>query len=278
MSEQKDPVAKDGIRMFFIWLAVLGGILAPLWFIIAPVGTKLGLWGWPFALGKMSFQWGPKVLIAGAVLTGLAIILSLIKSPRLKPLLFSLIPVVMIGAFLAVILPKVEQGRRLPPIHDVQTDWSDPVSFSDSMMATRGDEANPVLVQPIIPESAKARWPDYAGMPVADAQRKAYPDIKSFIAPVPADILYSAAFATLTAEGIEIVTNDEAGLRLEGTHTSFWYDFKDDVVVRIQPKGEGSQIDIRSTSRVGLSDLGANATRVRGILEGVKQRLQLSEE
>jgi uncharacterized protein (DUF1499 family) len=53
---------------------------------------------------------------------------------------------------------------------------------------------------------------------------------------------------------------------VEATDTTFWFGFKDDVVVRVRPEGEGSRIDVRSMSRVGVSDLGANAERVRKFL------------
>jgi uncharacterized protein (DUF1499 family) len=62
--------------------------------------------------------------------------------------------------------------------------------------------------------------------------------------------------------GLEIVAVDkEAGL-VEATATTFWFGFKDDVVVRIVGNGEGSRIDLRSMSRVGQGDVGANADRI----------------
>ena len=60
--------------------------------------------------------------------------------------------------------------------------------------------------------------------------------------------------------------NLEAGI-IEATETTFWYGFKDDVVIRIQPsEGGGSVVDVRSISRVGGSDIGANADRIRKFL------------
>ncbi|MCA6329217.1 MAG: DUF1499 domain-containing protein, partial [Phenylobacterium sp.] len=47
----------------------------------------------------------------------------------------------------------------------------------------------------------------------------------------------------------------------------------DDVAVRIRPSATGgSVVDVRSTSRVGLSDLGANAKRIEAFLAGLKVR------
>jgi uncharacterized protein (DUF1499 family) len=67
----------------------------------------------------------------------------------------------------------------------------------------------------------------------------------------------------LAQMGLEIVAVDaEAGL-VEATATTTWFGFKDDVVVRVVPDGDGARIDIRSMSRVGQSDVGVNAARIR---------------
>jgi uncharacterized protein (DUF1499 family) len=67
--------------------------------------------------------------------------------------------------------------------------------------------------------------------------------------------------------GWEIVSSDAPGGRIEATDTSMWFGFKDDVVVRVLPDPSGgSRVDVRSVSRVGTSDIGANAKRVREFL------------
>jgi uncharacterized protein (DUF1499 family) len=60
---------------------------------------------------------------------------------------------------------------------------------------------------------------------------------------------------------------DRQAGRIEATDTTAMYGFKDDVVIRIRPRGEGSLIDLRSVSRVGQSDLGANAARIQAFME-----------
>ena len=66
--------------------------------------------------------------------------------------------------------------------------------------------------------------------------------------------------------GWELLESDPAGLRIEATDRTFWFGFADDVVVRITEAGDGSRVDVRSLSRVGGGDLGANANRVREYL------------
>ena len=67
--------------------------------------------------------------------------------------------------------------------------------------------------------------------------------------------------------GLEIVAVNPDEGRVEATATTFWFGFKDDVIVRVLAEGEGSRIDLRSMSRVGRSDIGANAARILAFRE-----------
>jgi uncharacterized protein (DUF1499 family) len=70
----------------------------------------------------------------------------------------------------------------------------------------------------------------------------------------------------LTDQGLEIVAVDsDAGL-VEATATTFWFGFKDDLVVRVEAIESGSRVDVRSVSRVGQSDVGQNAKRIEKFL------------
>ena len=59
--------------------------------------------------------------------------------------------------------------------------------------------------------------------------------------------------------------------RIEASQSSFWFGFVDDVVIRVQPAGAGSRVDMRSLSRQGVGDLGVNARRVRAYMAALKQ-------
>jgi uncharacterized protein (DUF1499 family) len=72
--------------------------------------------------------------------------------------------------------------------------------------------------------------------------------------------------------GWEIVAVDPEAGRVEATATTLWFGFKDDVVVRVRPGQTGATVDVRSISRVGGGDLGANAARVRAFLERLSDR------
>ena len=60
--------------------------------------------------------------------------------------------------------------------------------------------------------------------------------------------------------------------QVEATDTSTFFRFKDDVVVRVRPApGGGSLVDMRSISRVGGSDVGMNAKRIRAFLADLQR-------
>src|SRR6202030_4783468 len=49
--------------------------------------------------------------------------------------------------------------------------------------------------------------------------------------------------------------------------------FRDDVAVRVRATHEGARIDVRSASRYGRHDLGANAARVRSLIDDIDDAL-----
>ena len=59
--------------------------------------------------------------------------------------------------------------------------------------------------------------------------------------------------------------------RIEAVYTSRGFGFKDDFIVRLSSsEDELVRVDVRSKSRVGKSDLGDNAARVREFLGRMK--------
>ena len=97
----------------------------------------------------------------------------------------------------------------------------------------------------------------------SEAQRRAYPDIQPLRLPVAPNIAFERAKGAMEEAGWQIVREDPSAGRIEAVATTRWFGFKDDVVVRITADGAGSRVDMRSKSRVGRSDLGTNAQRIR---------------
>ena len=93
------------------------------------------------------------------------------------------------------------------------------------------------------------------------------------IAPGSVEDGYAAALAAVEDRGWDVVLADPEEGRIDATETTFWYGFKDDILIRVLPDEAGVRIDVRSVSRVGLSDLGVNAKRVRDLLDELEVRL-----
>jgi uncharacterized protein (DUF1499 family) len=113
----------------------------------------------------------------------------------------------------------------------------------------------------------------YDGKEVADLQHQAYPDLASFTSSAPSEKVFEAAKAAIKAMGMQLVDADQAQGRIEANHTSLLYGFTDDMVVRISKMPEGTKVDVRSKSRVGRSDLGQNAKRIRTFVQQLKANL-----
>lgn len=132
-------------------------------------------------------------------------------------------------------------------IHDVTTDTENPPLFV-ALHALRLTTFN---------------GPEYAGEKVSRIQKEAYPDIQPHIVDAAPAVAFDRALAAARAMGWQIIASVPDDGRIEATATTRWLRFRDDVVVRVTPHGAGSRIDARSKSRIGRSDFGANATRIR---------------
>jgi uncharacterized protein (DUF1499 family) len=108
---------------------------------------------------------------------------------------------------------------------------------------------------------------------VASQQKQAYPDLAPATFSAPKDQVFQAARRSVDAMGLKLSGEDANAGRLEATHTSLWYGFTDDIVVRISETAEGTRVDVRSKSRVGRSDIGQNAKRIRTFLATLRSEL-----
>lgn len=291
MTDNSDDTAAPsaGWRGTFAAAALGFAVFSILWFVAAAVGTKLGLWDWQFGLLRMSIGWGPMILMAAGGVSVLALIISLIKAPRKQPFMLALGALLISGLALGRVAAFGATASQMPPLHDIQTDWSDPVQPSDALLTERENTGAQNLIEddPVIIAGAEARWPGMGGRPVAEVQEEAefdtstqedprdapYPMLAPLVGPQSVEQGYAAALAAVEDRGWDLVIAQPEEGRIEATETSFWFGFKDDILIRVRPDGEGVRIDVRSVSRVGLSDLGANAKRVRDLLNEIEARL-----
>ena len=153
------------------------------------------------------------------------------------------VAVLVIGLF-------VFKMSAVPRIHDITTDTEDPPQFV-ALLATRQASSNGAA---------------YGGPAVAAEQKKGYPDIIPLLLADPPERAFARIEAAARGLGWHIVAAVPAEGRLEATATTPLLRFKDDVVVRVVPALNGSRVDIRSVSRFGRGEMGANAKRVRAFL------------
>lgn len=235
-------------------LALLLSVIALALLLAGGPGYRLGLWDLGFGLlGVMRYA-----LYAGAAGAILAIIFLLVPRTRAGNV-GSLVAALVIGAAVAAVPVYIRStAQSLPFIHDITTDTTNPPQFVE-VLPLRADAPNP---------------PEYPGEEVADQQREAYADIQPVETALTPNALFEQALAAVRDQNWEIVSADAGDWRIEATDTTLWYGFKDDVVIRIGPDNGGSRLDIRSKSRVGGSDLGTNAQRIRAYLQDLERRLE----
>lgn len=160
-----------------------------------------------------------------------------------------------VAGFLAFAIPFQWQrtAQSVPRMHDVTTDLENPPQF-EAVVPLRANAPNSL-----------ERPEQLAGL-----QREGYPDLAPITLPMPSDQVFDRALAVAQDSGWEIVTADKSTGCLEATATTRWFGFKDDVVVRLTPWGSGTRVDVRSVSRVGGSDVGTNARRIRRFLSAMQ--------
>lgn len=253
LAKIKEKLAK--IKTYVLKAAIGLAIFTPVFFIIAALGTKMGLWGWKFGFGKLTVGYGPKLMMLTFVVTLIALILAVVLKPRkdwLVALLCLAVPVIGMGFGKSM---KAKAGS-LPFIHDITTNTQDPPVFTQAIIDRRAKCSNSLdYIGATIGKSATL---------VSAAQVKAYPDVRTLVFSDSTDALYKRALSTVSALGWKLASSSEDTDIIEATDSSFWFGFKDDVVVRIRPsEGGGSILDIRSVSCVGGSDIGKNANRIR---------------
>jgi uncharacterized protein (DUF1499 family) len=151
------------------------------------------------------------------------------------------------------------KARNLPWIYDITTDPIDPPRY-DTLAKARPRDANPIV---------------YPGLVVAELQLEAYPDIEPLDADIDTRSAYNAALAVINRRRWRVVEarapdKGRPEGRIEAVARTPIMGFRDDVIVRVRPFEGGARVDIRSSSRYGSFDFGANAARIRSLVEDIE--------
>ncbi len=231
-------------------------ILALLALAVGPLGWRLGWWHFRFAFFWL-MPWAAYGALAAAAVSILALVFGW-SHLGARGIALAAVGIV-VGAAVAYGPWQYDRLRNtVPPIHDITTDTDNPPAFV-AALKLRPKDANTVA---------------YEGPALAGKQRAAYPDIAPVKAKLaPAEAFKRALDAANAMPGWTVVDADAASGRIEANETSRWFRFTDDVVIRVAPDAAGSRIDVRSVSRVGRSDFGVNAARIRAYTAALSGRV-----
>ena len=221
-------------------LALLSAVVL----LAAPLGYRWEVLPLLIALLTV-LRWGAYGAAAAAAVSFVGLILELLQSNKSRLNISVAVASILFGLVIFSIPAGFRLGPQIPPIHDITTDTNNPPEFVAVVsMNTPGRTV-------------------YEGPSIAIQQQEAYPDIQPIVLDEPADEVFNKAVATVEEMGWDLVDADPSAGRVEATDTTFSFGFKDDVVIRVQSEGMGSRMDVRSLSRVGGSDVGKNAERIR---------------
>jgi len=246
---------------FIALIAGLGGLIA---IVAAGPGYQMEWWDLGFAFFTL-MQYGIYAAMAAAGIGLLAFLILLFSRPK-TGLVTSLFAAVIGLGLLAVMMPQLTAAQNVPPIHDITTDTENPPEFQAVLPLRQEDGAsNPAEYQG--DKIVKARSGE--AKTVREWQEEGYPDIETLTFRESPEEIFDRAIIVAGADmGMTIHGADKDAGRIEASETSFWFGFTDDVVIRIvEGPGGGTVLDIRSKSRVGQSDIGANAERIRTFSE-----------
>lgn len=237
-------------------LPVLAATLAAVAVVLlalGPIGWRAGWWQFRFAFQAL-MPWAGYCGIAALAVAAVAL---LVARSRIEWRGVALAIVAFAAGLLIAYVPWHYDRLRtsVPPIHDITTDPDNPPAFAAVVAVRAAEGGNSVT---------------YEGDKIAAQQRQADPDIAPLSLALPRDAAFNRALDVAQRMGWTIVADDDAAGRIEASDRSRWFGFTDDIVIRISPSGSGSRVDVRSSSRLGRSDFGVNAARVRNYLGALR--------
>jgi len=223
--------------------------------IFAGIGYRLDLWDYRDGIGALPYVFW---LAAGTTIVGLVSVILGFTASRLGAIVVGGLALTIAGITAYIPWNLREIIRAVPPIHDITTDTENPPQFVH-ITGTRRKTDHPL---------------SYDGPEVAALQKKGYPDLAPIVIKAPPEKVFDASKQVLLSMGLEVIDAEPIQGRIEATDKSLLFGFEDDVVLRIVPGADGStKVDMRSKSRVGRSDLGMNAGRIREFDAGLRRKL-----
>lgn len=209
---------------------------------------RFGVIGWQASLG---------LFVGAALLAGLGAAWCLFQLLRRRGGTITVIAAAAGFAAAAIPVAVVFNASDKPPINDISTDTSNPPAFVAIDAALRGPDASPLEYNPAF----------------APQQARAYPLVRPLDLPLDAGKAFDVAMGAVDKDW-QIILADRAAGRIEAVERSLWWGYRDDIVIRLTATPTGTRVDVRSKSRVGESDLGANARRIAAYLDRVAAEMR----
>ncbi|WP_017667230.1 DUF1499 domain-containing protein [Sandarakinorhabdus sp. AAP62] len=209
---------------------------------------RFGVIGWQVSLG---------LFVGAALLAGIGACWCLYQLLRRRGGTITVIAAAAGFAAVAVPVAVVVNAGDKPPINDISTDTTTPPPFQAIDATLRGADASPIDYNPAF----------------APEQARAYPEVRPLDLPLEPGKAFDVALAACDP-GWQIILADRAAGRIEAVERSTWWGYSDDVVIRLTATPTGTRVDMRSKSRVGQSDLGANAQRIAAYLDRVAAEMR----
>jgi uncharacterized protein (DUF1499 family) len=237
-------------------ICLLAGVGIALLAMIGPLGVWMGFSDFRRGFGFLQIvnAWADWITIGTLIL---AVAIAVISKVRSIDNGFKLSGLALIGTLCATLAWLVPESFRppegTPPIHDIATDPLRPLQYV-AIAPLRADVPNN-MDYGVMPDMTPARH--------IDLQQQAYPDIVPQRFDTSVELVFNQVMAAIENLGWEVVDANLAQGRIEATDTTFWFRFKDDIVIEITADSGGSVLNARSLSRVGTSDVGKNAARLR---------------
>jgi uncharacterized protein (DUF1499 family) len=157
----------------------------------------------------------------------------------------------------AVLATGISRGRSVPPINDITTDFENPPEFVHAVDIVQNH----------------GRDMKYDKAKYSDAQTKGYAKLEPATMTGDAAAVFEKVRALAAATPTwQITSTDPATMTIEGVATSWLFQFQDDFVIRVRPLDGGKcAVDMRSKSRDGIGDFGANFKRIVGFFSRLNQ-------
>ena len=239
-------------------LVMLLGVGLALLTLSSAAGIWLGAWDWRMALGLLRTAnnvgaWLFWVcVVAGAIIAALSMLMNHTARKRLVGYVTAGIVAAGAGYYIPESF-RPPEGVNYPMIHDITANTVNPPAFVD-VLPLRGDESNSVVYGGAENVTAEE---------LAKLTREAYPDLVERVYDERHADVYRRALNAVNELGWEVVSANFDNRRIEATDTTLWFRFKDDIVITFGTQSNRVVVNARSTSRVGVGDVGANAIRLR---------------